>query len=171
MAVVDIDSIGGQAARDTAALLESIAQLKQSGQTDKTDEIEKQAQSLIEEVEEMVEGAAGGGQGRTEELLEALRAQETTLTAFVDSGQPTLTKQFNLLGRLKDLKMQRAALMLGRTLDWDSLISAEELQRYRQALTRAAAEVRRRRKLASFSRSILDVFSISLKVASRLAAL
>lgn len=167
---VDIDSIG-QAARDTTALLESIAQLKQSGQTDKTDEIEKQARSLIEEVEEMVEGAASRGQGRTEELLEALQAQEKTLTGLLDSGQPTLTKQFNLLGRLKDLKMQRATLMLGRTLDWDSLISAEELQLYRQALTRAGAEVRRRRKLASFSRSILDVFSISLKVASKLAAL
>ena len=37
-----IDSIG-QVAQETADLLQSIAQLQQSGRTDKTDQIEKQA--------------------------------------------------------------------------------------------------------------------------------
>ena len=78
-----IDSIG-QVAQETADLLESIAQLQQSGRTDKTDKIEKQAYLLIDEVEKMVAGAASGGQGRTDELLQALKAQEKTLNLSRD---------------------------------------------------------------------------------------
>ena len=161
----------GQVAQETADLLQSIAQLQQSGRTDKTDKIEKQAYLLIDEVEKMVAGAASGGQGRTDELLQALKAQENTLNTFLETGQATLTEQVDLLGRLKDLKIKRGTLLLGRTLDWDRLITVDELQLFRQALARASAEVKRRRKLATLTRSILNVFSISLGLASKLAAL
>lgn len=167
---VKLDSLA-EIARDTGSLLSRVNGLREGGDEEKTAAIEQQALQLIDALEKIVEESGTAGEAPAEELKNTLEAQEAALRVQLESSKLSLDERMKVLGQLADLNFRLANLIVGRTLTWDRLISAQELAQYRLDLQEAAKEVRRQKKLQNVSRSILSILSISLGITGKMAAL
>ncbi len=156
--------------RDAGDLFRTIKELREADQDDKTDAIEARALALVAKAEAALAATQEQGTANRAELKATFEAQKATLEARLDSDL-TLNEQMLVLTQMADLDFKIAAIQIEGTLTWDRLLSETELQAFRESLKQAAVQVRRRIKLQRIARSVFSIFTVALRLASKVAML
>lgn len=152
-------------------LFDEIARLRAAGDDGKTAALEAAALALVARLERALEAAQAEDSAGDEELRAALEAEEAALTTYLETADLSLAEAMSARSRLADVKFKLGSLTLGATFTWKRLLSAAELEMYRQAVSQAAAEVRRRRLLGSVLRSLFGVLNTATSLLSKILAL
>ena len=159
-------------ATDTRSLLREVADLRNQRDDAKTAALESAALAAIERVREAIGAAGEAGSADSGEvkrvLLQDREAIDDRLVydTELDAGEYSV-----LLEQKGDINVKLFALTVGATLTWDRLFTADELDDLRTGVDAAAQDVRERKELAGLVDGIFKAFSISLKIATRIAGL
>ena len=159
-------------ATDTRSLLREVASLRDQGDDATTAELESAAVAAIEKVREIVGSAGEAGSAESGEVKEVLLQERKVIDDRLVYDTELDADEFSdLLERQGDIDAKLFAMTLGAVLTWDRLFTAAELDDLRSGVDQAAQEVRERKELAGLVGGIFKAFSISLKIATRIAGL
>ena len=159
-------------ATDTRSLLREVADLRNQRDDAKTAALESAALAAIERVREAISAAGEAGSADSGEVKRVLLQEREVIDdrlvydAELDAGEYS-----ELLEQKGDINVKLFALTVGATLTWDRLFTADELDDLRAGVDAAAQDVRERKELAGLVDGIFKAFSISLKIATRIAGL
>ena len=159
-------------ATDTRSLLREVADLREQGDDAKTAELESAALAAIDKVRTAIDGAGEGGSAESGEVKRLLLQERTVIEdRLVNDTELDAGGYSDLLEQKGEIDLKLFALTVGEVLTWDRLFTAGELDELRAGVDAAAREVRERRELAGLVNGIFKAFSISLKIATRIAGL
>ena len=159
-------------AKDTRSLFGEVAGLRNQGDDAKTAELESAALAAIERVREAISSAGEAGSADSGEVKRVLLQEREVIDdrlaydTELDAGEYS-----DLLEQKGDINVKLFALTIGAVLTWDRLFTADDLDDLRAGVDAAAQEVRERKELAGLVNGIFKAFSISLKIATRIAGL
>ena len=159
-------------AADTRSLLKEISGLRDRGAAAGTADLERAALAAIEKVRKAIDGAGEAGSAESGEVRRVLLEERTviddrlTYDTELDAGEYS-----DLLEQKGDVEAKLFSLTLGAVLTWDRLFTEEELDDLQDGVAAAAQEVRERRELAGMLNGVFKAFSISMKIAARIAGL
>lgn len=159
-------------ARDTRSLLREAADLRNQRDDAKTAELESAALAAIERVREAIAAAGEAGSADSGEIRRILlQEREVIDDRLVYDTELDAGEYSELLEQKGDINVKLFALTVGAMLTWDRLFTADELDNLRAGVDAAAQDVRERKELAGLLDGIFKAFSISLKIATRIAGL
>lgn len=149
-----------------------IENLRNAGENEKTDNIEAKALKLIAKLEAAAINATTPGEGSSDELIGLLKAEEKIIKARLNqpSGLP-FAERISTRMMLQEVQFKLGAVKIGKTLTWDSLLSAAELAQYQDDLKTAAQEVRRRKKLQTVVSSVFNIGIMAIGLTTKIATL
>ncbi len=159
-------------ARDTRSLLHEAAGLRDRGDDARTARLESAALAAVERVREAVGSAGAAGAAESGEVKRVLLQERRVIDDRLVHDTELDARGYSDLLELKgDIDAKLFALSVGALLTWDRLFTAEELDGLRAGVDAAAQEVRERKELAGVVNGVFKAFSISLKIATRIAGL
>ena len=159
-------------ARDTRSLLHEAAGLRDQGEDAKTAGLESAALAAIERVKDAVGSAGAAGAAESGEVKRVLLQERRIIDDRLAYDAELDARGYSELLDLKgDIEAKLFALSVGSVLTWDRLFTADELDGLRTGVDAAAQEVRERKELAGVVNGVFKAFSISLKIATRIAGL
>ena len=159
-------------AKDTRSLLEEAAGLGDHGDDAKAAQLESAALAAIEKAREAIGGAGEAGSAGSGEVKRILLQERMVIEdRLVYDTELDAVEYSDLLEQKGDIDAKLFALTVGAVLTWDRLFTAEELDGLRAVVDAAAREVRERKALAGLVDGVFKAFSISLKIATRIAGL
>ena len=159
-------------ATDTRSLLRQVAGLRTRGDDARTAELERAALDAIERVRDAIGSAGVAGSAESGEVKRVLLQERRVIDdrLVYDPGLDA-QEYSDLLEQKGNLDAKLFALSVGAVLTWDRLFTADELDGLRAGVDAAAQEVRERKELAGVVNGVFKAFSISLKIATRIAGL
>jgi len=159
-------------ATDTRTLLKEVADLRDQGEDAKTAGLESAALAAIERVREAIGGAGEAGWAESGEVKKILLQERDAIEdRLVYDSELNAEEYSDLLEQKGDLNVKLFTLKVGAMLTWDRLFTTAELDDFRADIAAAAREVRERKALAGLVNGIFKAFSISLKIANKIAGL
>ena len=168
---LNIGNLMGIAA-DTRSLLRQAAGLRNQGDDAKAAELESSALAAIEKVREAIAGAGVAGSAPSGEIKRVLLQKRELIEDRLVYDTELDTKEYSdLLEQKGDIDAKLFTVTVGGVLTWDRLFTTEELDDLCAGINAAAQEVRERKELAGIVNGICKAFSISLKIATRIAGL
>lgn len=159
-------------ATDTRSLLREVAGLRKQGNDAKTAALESAALAAIERVRNAIVGAGTAGSAESGEVKRILLQERRVIEdRLVYDTELDAEEYSDLLEQKGDINAKLFVLTVGPVLNWDRLFTADELDELSAGVDAAAQEVRERKELAGLVNGIFKAFSISLKIATRIAGL
>lgn len=159
-------------ARDTRSLLHQVAGLRDQGDDARTAGLESAALAAIERVRDAVGSAGAAGSAESGEVRRVLLEERRVIDdRLVNDTELDARRYSDLLEQKGDIDAKLFVLSVGAVLTWDRLFTADELDGLRAGVDAAAQEVRERKELAGVVNGVFKAFSISLKIATRIAGL
>lgn len=157
-------------ARSAKSLHAEVKKLRNAGEDKKTDKIEARALKFIAKLEVAAINAAQPGEGASDDLIEVLKVEEGVLKARLKQDLP-FAESLQVETNLMEVQFKLGAIQIGAALQWDSLLSQDELEEFKEELKASAQAVRRRTKLQSVIDSVFGVGIMAVKLTSKIARL
>ena len=159
-------------AAETRSLMQQVASLRDQEDDAKTAALESAALAAIERVRQVICNAGEPGSAESDVVKAILVEERKVIDDRLTRDTELNVDEFSdLLDQKGEIDAKLFALTLGAVLTWDRLFTRAELDDLRAGVGAAAQEVRERREMAGLVSGIFKAFSISLKIAARIAVL